>query len=172
VVELHRLHVSRHVEHVVGAIVSPFGKSIRERPPIPTPEERLAEYKQKRFLKLERRELRARAAEGDAEAIKRLTEMGLDPGNGAQAGVGRKVNAQHGVGKQRDPSSGAILGSKGQKLPKGVLPGGEHEVGKINDRSRHNKEKAMKFEQKSEQRLLEAKEKGEELAQQGLASRR
>lgn len=73
VVELHRLKVSTQVEHVVSKIVSPFGNdSIESRPPVPTPEERLATYKRKRFIKLERRSLRERAANGVESAIQQL----------------------------------------------------------------------------------------------------
>lgn len=170
VVELHRLRVSKQVEHVVARIVSPFGTPIEERPPIPTPDERLAAYKEKRFAKLRRRDLRERAADGDAEAIQQLKDMGLDPGDGTEPGVGKKGNVQKQAGKSRNPGKGAILGEKGQKLPAGVLPGGKHEVGKINERAKHNKEKAMKFDAKAEDRLLEAKEKGEQLERQGLGS--
>ena len=74
------------------------------------------------------------------------------------------------VGKSRNPGKGGILGEKGQKLPKGVLPGGKHEVGKIDDRAKHNKEMAMKFDAQAEDRLLEAKEKGEELERQNLGA--
>ncbi|KAF7197328.1 37S ribosomal protein S17, mitochondrial [Pseudocercospora fuligena] len=170
VVELHRLKVSKQVEHVVARIISPFGKPVEERPPVPTPEERLADYKAKRMVKLRRRELRIRAGEGDAEAIQKLKEMGHDPGAGAKPGVGRKDNVQQNVGKSRTPSSGAILGSQGQKLPEGVLPGGKEEVGKINERAQHNKGKAMKFDAKAEERILEAQEKDQELAKEGLTS--
>jgi small subunit ribosomal protein S17 len=125
VVELHRLRVSRRVEHVVASIVSPFGTPIDSRPPIPTADERLAEYKEYRFKKLHRRELRLKAAEGDAEAIQELKSMGLDAGQGAVAGVGRKDNLQQ--GKAKTSAEGAILGQKGQKLPQRVLPGGVQE---------------------------------------------
>ncbi|KAF2160559.1 hypothetical protein M409DRAFT_28943 [Zasmidium cellare ATCC 36951] len=170
VVELHRLHVSKQVDHVVARIVSPFGTPVEQRPPIPSPDERLASYKEKRFAKLKRRELRVKAAEGDAEAIQELKNMGLDPGDGTQAGVGKSGNVQKQVGKSRNPGKGAILGEKGQKLPEGVLPGGKHEVGKIDERAKHNKGKAMKFDTQAEDRLLEAKEKGEELERQNLGS--
>lgn len=168
--DLHRLHVSKTVEHVVARIVSPFGSPVEQRPPIPSPDERLAAYKEKRFAKLRRRELRTKAADGDAEAIQQLKDMGLDPGDGTEPGVGKKGNVQNQVGKSRNPGKGAILGEKGQKLPEGILPGGKHEVGKIDERAKHNKEKAMKFDTQAEYRLLEAKERGEELEQQSLGS--
>jgi small subunit ribosomal protein S17 len=66
VVELHRLRVSTIVHHVVASIVTPFGRPISDRPPIPTPDERLAKYKEHRFAKLHRRELRQKAMDGDA----------------------------------------------------------------------------------------------------------
>lgn len=159
VVELHRLHVSRRVRHVVASVVAPFGTPLEARPPIPTPDDRLAAYKESRFKKLKRRELRAKAAEGDAEAIQALKDMGLDPGDGAEPGVGKT-----GSGK------GVQLGEKGQKLPSKVLPGGKHEVGKINDRSMHNKEKAMKRDDAVEDHLLDAKEKREALKERNLGT--
>lgn len=85
--------------------------------------------------------------------------MGLDPGKNAEPGKGRTEGLERGAGKK-----GAILGNKGQKLPEGVLPGGKHEVGKINERAQKNKEKATKMEMQAEKNLLEAKETEEELA--------
>lgn len=168
VIQLHRLHVSTQVFHVVGAITAPFGKPLDQRPPVPTPDDRLAAYKEKRFAKLERRTLRVKAAAGDAEAIKALKAIELDPGKNSEAGRGMKSGLQRGVGVKRTPSPGAILGNKGQKLPEGVLPGGKHEVGKIDARAKRNKEQAMKFERKAEANLFEAREKGEELERRGL----
>lgn len=81
------MRVSSAVRHVVAAVTVPFGKPIDQRPHIPTADERLAAYKEKRFAKLKRRELRARAAEGDAEAIAELKSMGLDVGEGAESQV-------------------------------------------------------------------------------------
>lgn len=135
---------------------------------MPSPDDRLAVYKQKRFAKLNRRALRVRAAQGSAEAIQELRELGLDPGKGVEAGKGETANPQRGVGRKRTPTDGAILGAKGQKLPEGVLPGGKHKVGKINERAQGNKGKALKFEAQAEENLEEAREKGEELAEQGL----
>lgn len=56
--EMHRLKVSSQVFHVVGAITVPYGKPISDRPPIPSPNERLPKYNEKRFAKLERRSSR------------------------------------------------------------------------------------------------------------------
>lgn len=96
--------------------------------------------------------------------------MGLDPGKGVEAGKGGTANVQKGVGKKRTPTpkDGAVVGSKGQKLPEGVLPGGKHEVGKINERARRNKESAMKMEAKAEEDLREAEAKEQDLSDRGL----
>lgn len=168
--ELHRLRVSRRVAHVVASIISPFGTPVDQRPAVPSADDRLAEYKAKRFAKLKRRTLRVKAASGDAEAIQQLESMGLNPGDGAAPGVGKskKDHVQSQVGKSRNPGPSAILGEKGQKLPAGVLPGGKHEVGKIDDRAKQNKEKAMKRNEQTEDNLLEAKNKEENLQEQGL----
>ncbi|KAK5129406.1 hypothetical protein LTR08_003293 [Meristemomyces frigidus] len=147
VVSLHRLRVSTAVHHVVANIVSPFGTPVDQRPPIPTPDDRLAAYKAKRFAKLDRRDLRRKAAAGDSEAIQELKVLGLDPGQGVQAGKGVK------------DGKGAVRGEKGQKLAKGVLPGGRHEVGKIDERAKHNKARAMRFSGKAEGNAAEAREK-------------
>lgn len=170
VIQLHRLKVSKQIEHVVGAIVAPFGKPIDQRPPVPTPDERLASYMEHRLAKLKRRELRREAARGSKPAIEKLREMGLDPGKNVEPGQGQKEGLEKGVGKKRTPTPGAILGAKGQKLPEGVLPGGKHEVGRIDERAKRNKEKAMKLNEKAEENLLEAKEKGEALKEQGLSA--
>ncbi|KAF2724205.1 nucleic acid-binding protein [Polychaeton citri CBS 116435] len=170
VIRMHRLRASKTVEHVVASIITPFGTPIEERNPIPTPEDRLADYKEKRFRKLLRRKLRVQAAAGDATAIQRLKAMGLDPGDGAEEDVGGKGKAERGAGRKRTPTKGAILGEKGQKLPKGVLPGGKHEVGKIDARAKKNKESAMKLNEKAEENLLQAREKGEQLRQKGLGT--
>lgn len=155
VVELHRLHVSRRVRHVVASVIAPFGTPLEARPPIPTPDDRLAAYKEARFRKLKRRELRVKAAEGDAEAIQALKDMGLDPGEGTEPGAGKKD---------------AKLGAKGQKLPSKVLLDGTHEVGSINERSRQNREKEMKREDQAADHLLEADEKGEALDERNIGT--
>lgn len=113
VIELHRLQVSRRVRHVVASVVAPFGKPLDARPPIPTPDDRLAAYKEARFRKLKRRELRAKAANGDAEAIQALQDMGLDPGDDAEPGVGKPSTEK-----------GNKLGQEGQKLSSEVLRDG------------------------------------------------
>ncbi|KAK3724478.1 hypothetical protein LTR37_001102 [Vermiconidia calcicola] len=172
VVELHRLRVSTAVHHVVAAIISPYGTPASARPPIPSADERLAEYKEHRFAKLHRRTLRREAAKGNPDAIRELRRMGLDPGKGVEAGKGETANLQRGVGKKRNPSKGAVLGEKGQKLPEGVLPGGKHEVGKINERAQRNKGVAVKREEQAVENLLKAKEKGEELGREGLSAER
>ena len=133
VVELHRLRVSTVVHHVVAKIITPFSTPISERPPVPTPDERLAIYKEKRFAKLRRRELRQKAADGDSAAIQELRSMGLDPGKGvAPAPAKRKMGG----------------------LEKGT---------KINERAQKNKESALKMQAQTEKNLLEAQEVEEEL---------
>jgi hypothetical protein len=158
------------VHHVVAEIISPFGKPLSERPRVPTADERLAAYKEKRFAKLHRRSLRREAAKGSADAFAELQKMGLDPGKGVEAGQGETANLQLGVGKKRTPTpkDGAILGSKGQKLPEGVLPGGKHVVGKINARAKANNEKAMEMDEQTAENLAEADALGQKLAKQGL----
>jgi hypothetical protein len=96
--------------------------------------------------------------------------MGLDPGKGVETGKGETANTQKGIGKNRTPTpeDGAILGKKGQKLPRGVLPGGKHEVGPINARANENRSKAEKLAKKAEGNLMEAEVKDQELAEQGL----
>ena len=46
---------SKHVNHVVTSIVSPFGTPIFDRQPVPTEEERLAARDEKRAAKDQRR---------------------------------------------------------------------------------------------------------------------
>ena len=87
--------------------------------------------------------------------------MGLDPGKGVEVGKGEKADVQKGGGRVRGSSKGAILGEKGQKLPEGVLLGGKREVGKINERARHNKQKTVEREEKAESKVVEVKEKVE-----------
>ncbi|KAF2772593.1 nucleic acid-binding protein [Teratosphaeria nubilosa] len=170
VVVIDRLRCSKEVYHIVTKLHAPFGTPAHERPPIPTPDQRLANWKKERFAKIQRRALRRAAARGDEKAINELKVLGLDPGAGVEAGEGRNEDLQEGVGKERTPSKGAILGSQGQKLPEGVLPGGEQAVGKINERAKHNKEMAMKLDAKAEDNLLEAKEKAEALEKKGVSA--
>ena len=89
-----------------------------------------------------------RAARGEAEAIEELERSGVEAGQGVAKGKG--------VSKE-DKKRG-LVGKKGQKLQKGVLPGGGHAVGKINERARHNKELAQKSQQKANQNLRELEE--------------
>lgn len=126
VVEIHRLKVSAQVEHVVSKIVSPFGSPIESRPPIPSPEDRLAAYKQRRFIKLERKALRRRAAQGSEDAIRQLKEMDLVSGAGAKSGVG-KGDVLEVSRNEKTSQDEAILEEKDQKPPEGVLPGGTQE---------------------------------------------
>lgn len=154
VVSLRPERNAKHVHHIVSQILVPFGAPISDRPPVPTEAERQAEYEEYRAQKVERRKLRRAAAQGSAKAIMQLKDMGLDAGQGAEAGVGEKNTKKAG-----------LLGQKGQKLPKGVLPGGLHAVGKIGDRAKENKEKAMKRNKAAENNLLEAKEVAKELGQ-------
>jgi hypothetical protein len=146
---MHRLKVSTAKHHVVASIVTPFGTPIESRPPIPTPEERLAAYKAKRIPRLQRRTLRQMAAQGSAKAIAELKREG-------RLGKGETFGTEKGAGKVRNPKEGALMGKKGQKLPKGVLPGGKHEVGKIDARAKHNKEAALKMQGQAKANLKRA----------------
>ena len=84
---------------------------------------------------------------GDEEAIETLRNMGFDAGQGVEAGKGEKEEMKKGV-----------VGRKGQKLQDGVLPGGKHAVGKIQDRAKANKEKALKRNQRAEENLAKSRE--------------
>lgn len=169
-ISLHRLKVSTAVHHVVASIITPFGTPIESRPPIPTPEERLAAYKAKRLPQLHRRTLRREAAKGSPEAIAELKSLGADPGAGVAPSKGESFGAEKGAGKTRTPSDGALMGKKGQKLPKGVLPGGKHEVGKIDARAKHNKEAAIKRQEQTEANLKRSQELKKGLDAQGISS--
>ena len=80
---MHAERHSKHVAFVVGSIVSPFGKPVEDRPPVPTADDRLAAYKEKRLAKYKRRAeraeqipgLRLAAEAGDAQARKQLEEI-------------------------------------------------------------------------------------------------
>ena len=102
-----------------------------------------------RTAKVARRTLRLRASQGEEEAIKELEAMGL-----GAAEMGKGVAKGKGVSKTDKRQQN--VGSKGQKLPEGVLPGGLHAVGKINDRSRHNKDLVEKRKGMTESNLREA----------------
>lgn len=52
---------SRTKRHVVKHIIAPAGTPIEERPPVPTEEERIAEYEAKKKAKDERRAARKEA---------------------------------------------------------------------------------------------------------------
>lgn len=134
-VELHRLRVSTIVHHVVASIVTPFGTPISERPPIPTPDERLAEYKERRFTKLHRRELRQKAADGDEAAIEELKAIGLDPSKGVDGRKRQTAGLEKSTGEARTSKKGTV-----------------------NERARKNKERAIKMETQAGANLLEARE--------------
>ena len=157
------------MHHVVAELITPHTTPVEERPPIPTADERLAKYKEKRFAKLERRTLRREAAKGTPSAIAELEDRGLDPGMGVEEGKGETANLETGTGKKRTPNKGAILGKKGQKLPHGVLPGGKEEVGPINERASKNKGRAMAFEKQIQENVQEAMVKEDELQARGLS---
>ncbi|KAK3066304.1 hypothetical protein LTR53_017406 [Teratosphaeriaceae sp. CCFEE 6253] len=167
VVELHRLRVSKAVHHVIGGLVTPYGVPESKRPPIPTPDERLAAYKKKRFAKLNRRVLRHGAAKGDADATSQLKAMGLDPGQGVEAATGKNPDVQPSKGKK---GKVAILGQKGQKLPEGVLPEGKHAVGKTGERAKHNKEKATNLDAKADANSVKARGNGGEQERRGVSA--
>ena len=158
VVSLHRLRVSKAVHHIVGELITPYGIPREQRAPIPTPEERLADYKEERMQKLHRRALRREAAKGDAEAIRKLKGMGLDPGLGAEAGRGETANLHSSTGKTKHSGKGVALGKKGQKLTQGVLPAGQQEAGQIDERAKRNKGRAIRLEEKMEQNMAKARE--------------
>jgi small subunit ribosomal protein S17 len=58
---------SKHKRHVVKHIIAPAGVSIEDRPPVPTLEERIAAYEEKRKAKDERREARRRQGKGQED---------------------------------------------------------------------------------------------------------
>lgn len=146
VVVLHRLRVSKTVHHVVASIAAPFGTPVEDRPPIPSPDERLEDYRERRRQKVERQILRKRAEAGDSEAVHELKSRGV-----AFEPVVEETSKGKGGNKK-------AVGSKGQPLPDGVLPGGKHAVGTIDGRAKHNKEKAMKLDEKTADNLAEAEE--------------
>lgn len=100
---LHRLRVSTQVHHVVAEIISPFGKPLSERAPVPTADERLAAYKEKRFSKLRRRYLRREAAKGNAQAVVDLRLVNQNLRKGVQVGKGGTGNVQQGIRNKRSP---------------------------------------------------------------------
>lgn len=139
---------SKHARHIVHEIISPFGEPISARPPLPTADEMQAVVDEKRAAKAERRTLRRDAAQGDANAIEELKRRGVNPGQ----------NVAPGKKPTKKERKKGLVGAKGQMLPEGVLPGGLHAVGKIDERAKHNKELAMKRDRKAEENLREARE--------------
>ena len=61
-------------------------------------------------------------------------------------------------------------GNKGQELPTGVLPEGLRKTGPPQEMAQRNKRAAEAMNAQAEENLLEAKEEGEELERQGLAT--
>jgi len=102
----------------------------------------------KRAAKAERRQLRRKAAQGDAEAIEELKSRRIETGQNVKPG--KKPS-------KREKKKG-LVGAKGQMLPEGVLPGGLHEVGDIHERAMHNSEKAMHMRQKAQENRRVARE--------------
>lgn len=151
VISLRPHRASKHAHHIVHSILSPFGPPISARPPVPSEAEMQAQYDEKRGRKLDRRALRRSAAMGDAEAIKELEQLGVHPGQGVAAGKGEKKELSKG-----------LVGNKGQKLMPGVLPGGKHAVGKIDERAKRNKNVANARNEKAEVNTAEAKRRAEQ----------
>lgn len=148
VISIRPHYASKHARHIVHEIISPFGTPIADRPSLPTAEDMQAAVDAKRAAKAERRTLRRQAAEGDAEAIEELKRRNINPGQ----------NVAPGKKPTKKEKKKGLVGAKGQMLPEGVLPGGLHAVGKIDERAKHNKELAMKRNRKSEENLREARE--------------
>jgi len=65
---------SKQVHHVVNSILAPFGEPIEARPPVPTPEERIAEREAKRKLKELRRRAERRGEKAAAGVEKSMAE--------------------------------------------------------------------------------------------------
>jgi len=132
----------------VHEIISPFGPPISDRPALPTEEDMQSQTDVKRSAKLERRQLRREAAQGSVSAIEELRRLGFNPGQ----------NVAPGKTPTKKEKKKGLVGAKGQMLPEGVLPGGLHTVGKIDERAKHNSGLAMKRNQKAEENLREARE--------------
>lgn len=158
------------MHHVVAKVLVPFATEVADRPHIPTADQRLADYKEKRFAKLHRRSLRRSAATGNADAIEELRDMGLDPGKGAEPGKNDTADLEVGEGEKYTPTKTAVLGNKGQKLPTGVLPGGKHAIGSINDRAQANATSTKELRRQTRENVEEAKAKAEEMAEQGIVT--
>jgi hypothetical protein len=139
------------VHHIVHAILTPFGPPITARPAVPTEAEIQELYLEERGEKLERRKLRRKASSGDEEAARLLEERGiLTPEKIEEV----RLQAEEAARKKR----ATLKGKKGQVLSKGVLPGGQHAVGQIQERSRANKEKAIKLRQEAQANRSQANE--------------
>ncbi|OQO11390.1 hypothetical protein B0A48_05646 [Cryoendolithus antarcticus] len=156
VISLHRLRVSSTVHHVVAEIITPFGKPISERPPIPTPEERFAAYKTARLAKLERRKLRREAGEGKEEAVAELKALGLGTAEGVDASKGAKGRTQAGSVKS------AVTGSVAQAEASAAVASEKAAASKVNERARLNKERAEKKKARVEKQHAKVEETGEE----------
>ncbi|KAK4979406.1 hypothetical protein LTR28_005003 [Elasticomyces elasticus] len=130
IVSLTPLRTSKHVHHVISAIIAPFGKPVEERPPVPTAGEREKAYRVKRTKKFQRKKLRTLAANSGDQGRKEwaqatLKRLGLDL-------------AEASVAKGRE--KGGLRGrNKGQIPPKGVLPSGKKVAGKTNERAQSDK---------------------------------
>lgn len=65
------------VRHVVHEILVPFGEDIDARPAVPSAAEVDGEHAARTAEKVSRRGLRARAASGDEEAVREVSEQGI-----------------------------------------------------------------------------------------------
>ncbi|CAG7565336.1 unnamed protein product [Fusarium equiseti] len=63
---------SQHKRHVIKEIIAAHGVPVHERPPVPTMEERIAEYEAKKAAKDERRAARRQEEENKRQEEKRL----------------------------------------------------------------------------------------------------
>ncbi|KAH7249653.1 uncharacterized protein BKA55DRAFT_539230 [Fusarium redolens] len=63
---------SQHKRHVIKHIIAPYGTPLTERPPVPTLEERIADYEAKKAKKDERRASRRQEEENKRQEEKRL----------------------------------------------------------------------------------------------------
>ncbi|CCT67437.1 related to ribosomal protein [Fusarium fujikuroi] len=63
---------SQHKRHVIKHIIAPYGTPTTERPPVPTLEERIADYEAKKAKKDERRAARRQEEENQRLEEKRL----------------------------------------------------------------------------------------------------
>ncbi|KAF4334100.1 ribosomal protein s17 [Fusarium beomiforme] len=63
---------SQHKRHVIKHIIAPYGTPLDERPPVPTLEERIADYEAKKAKKDERRAARRQEEENKRQEERRL----------------------------------------------------------------------------------------------------